>query len=240
MKNNIEQKNDNDIEIFTKEEKIHEFLKKENIYKKTYNYKGIKALRIFLKLSKEKGQNSFEIYTSLKKDFPDWNFMKVLSYERIKNSPFSIKAVACSENVNKTFAGNFIEYSKYLINENDKNKFLNAIDLWFNFEKSFLEKNYYHTDFNLNNFLIDIKTKKIVFIDFDDIKKNPIFKKKLLLTQSIRSFDGTLKDILLNMNEMSISDKKEIIDKFKKIINYYEIKLREKDIEQEKEVLKEL
>ena len=69
----------NDVEVFTKEEKTHEFLKKENIYKKFYNYKGIKALRIFLKLSKEKGENSYNLYEDLKKDFPTWNFMKVLS-----------------------------------------------------------------------------------------------------------------------------------------------------------------
>ena len=99
----------NDVKIFTKEEKTHEFLKKENIYKKFYNYKGIKALRIFLKLSKEKGENSYNLYEDLKKDFPTWNFMKVLSYEKIKNSPFSVKTLVCSENVDKTFSGNFVE-----------------------------------------------------------------------------------------------------------------------------------
>lgn len=50
-------------------------------------------------------------------------------------------------------------------------KFFEAIDLWYKFEYTFLQKNYFHTDFNLNNFMIDPKTKKIVFIDFDDIKK---------------------------------------------------------------------
>lgn len=165
--------------------------------------------------------------------------MKVLSYEKIKNSPFSVKTLLCSENVDKTFSGNFVEYSKYLINENDKQKFFEAIDLWYKFEYTFLQKNYFHTDFNLNNFMIDPKTKKIVFIDFDDIKKEPYFKKKLLLTQSIRSFDATLKDILLNMDNMKISDKKEILDKFKSVINHYSIKMRPKDIEHEKRVLNE-
>ena len=229
----------NDVKIFTKEEKTHEFLKKENIYKKFYNYKGIKALRIFLKLSKEKGENSYNLYEDLKKDFPTWNFMKVLSYEKIKNSPFSVKTLVCSENVDKTFSGKFVEYSKYLINENDKQKFFEAIDLWYKFEYTFLQKNYFHTDFNLNNFMIDPKTKNIVFIDFDDIKKEPHFKKKLLLTQSIRSFDATLKDILLSMTNMKISDKKEILDKFKSVVSHYDIKMRPKDIEHEKRVLNE-
>ena len=86
--------------------------------------------------------------------------MKILSYEKIKNSPFSVKTLLCSENVDKTFSGNFVEYSKYLINENDKQKFFEAIDLWYKFEYTFLQKNYFHTDFNLNNFMIDPKTKR--------------------------------------------------------------------------------
>ena len=73
---------DNDIEIFTKEEKTHEFLKKENIYKKFYNYKGIKALRIFLKLSKEKGENSYNLWTYKKtyKNNRCWDYGRSLCF----------------------------------------------------------------------------------------------------------------------------------------------------------------
>ena len=211
----------------------------KNYFYKTYEYKNKKALKIFFGFTREKGKNSLKVSKYLERDFPELNFMKITKYKVIKYIPLHIKIETILENINKTFNGNFISYYDYLVEKDDFELTYKTIDLWYKFEYTFLQKNYFHTDFNLNNFMIDPKTKKIVFIDFDDIKKEPHFKKKLLLTQSIRSFDATLKDILLSMDNMKISDKKEILDKFKSVVSHYDIKMRPKDIEHEKRVLNE-
>ena len=211
----------------------------KNYFYKTYEYKNKKALKIFPGFTREKGKNSLKVSKYLERDFPELNFMKITKYKVIKYMPLHIKIETVLENINKTFNGNFISYYDYLVGKDDFELTYKTIDLWYKFEYTFLQKNYFHTDFNLNNFMIDPKTKKIVFIDFDDIKKEPHFKKKLLLTQSIRSFDATLKDILLSMTNMKISDKKEILDKFKSVVSHYDIKMRPKDIEHEKRVLNE-
>ena len=41
----------------------------KKIFYKTYEYKNEKALKIFLRLTREKGKNSFEVAKYLKKDF---------------------------------------------------------------------------------------------------------------------------------------------------------------------------
>ena len=211
----------------------------KNYFYKTYEYKNKKALKIFFGFTREKGKNSLKVSKYLERDFPELNFMKITKYKVIKYMPLHIKIETVLENINKTFNGNFISYYDYLVGKDNFELTYKTIDLWYKFEYTFLQKNYFHTDFNLNNFMIDPKTKNIVFIDFDDIKKEPHFKKKLLLTQSIRSFDATLKDILLSMDNMKISDKKEILDKFKSVVSHYDIKMRPKDIEHEKRVLNE-
>ena len=93
--------------------------KEKKLFYKTYEYRNLKALKIFLGFTREKGKNSFEIAKHLEKDFPELNFMKIIEYKVIKYTPFHIKIETVSENINQTFTGNFISYYNYLVEKND-------------------------------------------------------------------------------------------------------------------------
>ena len=45
--------------------------KEKKLFYKTYEYRNLKALKIFLGFTREKGRNSFEIAKHLEKDFPE-------------------------------------------------------------------------------------------------------------------------------------------------------------------------
>lgn len=209
----------------------------QKIFHKTYEYKNQKALKIFLGFTREKGKNSFKIAKYLEKDFPELNFMKITEYKVIKYMPFHIKIETVSENINKTFKGNFISYYNYLIEKNDLELTHKTIDLWLDFETKFLEKEYYHMDFSLGNFFIDKNSGKIVFIDFDDIvRKPPFFRKQFFLTKSIRSFEGSMKFFLSKKN-FSKEENLKIINKLEEIKKKYNVVSRDKDIRQTEKIL---
>lgn len=211
---------------------------KNDIFSKNYEYVGKKALKIFFGLTREKGKNTYKIAKSLEKDFPEMNFMKVLEYKSIKNSPFHIKSKIYTENINKTFSGNFITYYEYLRRKNDVNFVYEAIEFWLEIEKKFLVKGYYHLDFGLGNFFIDENTKKVVFIDFDDIIKNPLFfRRKFFLIKSIRSFEGTVKHLIVRKN-FSKEENIKILNKIEEIKKIYNVPSREKDLRRTKRILK--
>ena len=112
-----------------------------------------------------------------------------------------------------------------------------TIDLWYKFEKNFFEKGYYHMDFSLGNFFIDKNSGKIAFIDFDDIvRKPPFFRKRLYLTKSIRSFEGSMK-FFLSVKNFSREENKRIIDKLEEIKKIHHVVSREKDIRKTEEIL---
>ena len=196
----------------------------KKFFYKTYEYKNEKALKIFLRLTREKGKNSFEVAKYLKKDFPELNFMKIVEYKVLKYTPFYIKIETVSENINKTFNGNFeLSYK--------------TVDLWLNFEENFFEKGYYHMDFSLGNFFIDKESGRIAFIDFDDIvRKPPFFRKRVFLTKSIRSFEGSMK-FFLSVKNFSREENKKIIDKLEEIKKRYNVVSRKKDIKKTEQIL---
>ena len=132
----------------------------KNYFYKTYEYKNKKALKIFFGFTREKGKNSLKISKYLKRDFPELNFMKIMKHKVIKYTPFHIKVEIVSENINKTFNGDFIPYYKYLMEKDDAELTYKTINLWLKFEEKFLKKGYYHMDFGLGNFFIIFKPKK--------------------------------------------------------------------------------
>ena len=204
---------------------------------KTYEYKNGKAMKIFFRLTREKGKNSLKVSKHLKKDFPELNFMKITGYKVVKYSPFHIKIETVLENINKTFNGNFISYYDYLVKEDNFELAYKTVDLWFGFEKNFFAKGYYHMDFSLGNFFIDKNSGKIAFIDFDDIvRKPPFFRKRLYLTKSIRSFEGSMK-FFLSVKNFTKKENKKIIDKLEEIKKIYNVVSREKDIRKTEEIL---
>ncbi len=209
----------------------------KNFFYKTYEYKNNKALKIFFGFTREKGKNSFKIAKYLEKDFPELNFMKITEYKVIKYMPLHIKIETISENINKTFEGNFIPYYDYLVEKDDPELAYKTIDLWLNFETKFLEKEYYHMDFGLGNFFIDENSGKIAFIDFDDIvRKPPFFRKRLFLTKSIRSFEGSMKFFLLAKN-FSREENQKIINKLEEIKKKYKVVSRSKDLKKTEKIL---
>lgn len=209
----------------------------KNFFYKTYEYKNNKALKIFFGFTREKGKNSFKIAKYLEKDFPKLNFMKITEYKVIKYMPLHIKIETISENINKTFEGNFIPYYDYLVEKDDPELAYKTIDLWLNFETKFLEKEYYHMDFGLGNFFIDENSGKIAFIDFDDIvRKPPFFRKRLFLTKSIRSFEGSMKFFLLAKN-FSREENQKIINKLEEIKKKYKVVSRSKDLKKTEKIL---
>ena len=210
---------------------------KKNFFYKTYEYKKGKAIKIFFGLTREKGKNSLKVAEYLKKDFPELNFMKITRYKVIKYTPFHIKIETVLENINKTFNGNFISYYDYLMEKNDFEITYKTIDLWYKFEKKFFEKGYYHRDFSLGNFFVDKNNGRIAFIDFDDIvRKPPFFRKRLYLTKSIRSFEGSMK-FFLSVKKFSREENKRIIDKLEEIKKIYNVISREKDIRKTEKIL---
>lgn len=211
--------------------------KEKNFFYKTYEYKNNKALKIFFGFTREKGKNSFKIAKFLEKDFPELNFMKITEYKVIKYMPLHIKIETISENINKTFEGNFIPYYDYLVEKDDPELAYKTIDLWLNFETKFLEKEYYHMDFGLGNFFIDKNSGKIAFIDFDDIvRKPPFFRKRLFLTKSIRSFEGSMKFFLFAKN-FSREENQKIINKLEEIKKRYKVVSRAKDLKKTEKIL---
>lgn len=151
--------------------------------------------------------------------------------------PLHIKIETISENINKTFEGNFIPYYDYLVEKDDPELAYKTIDLWLNFETKFLEKEYYHMDFGLGNFFIDENSGKIAFIDFDDIvRKPPFFRKRLFLTKSIRSFEGSMKFFLLAKN-FSREENQKIINKLEEIKKKYKVVSRSKDLKKTEKIL---
>ncbi len=211
--------------------------KEKNFFYKTYEYKNNKALKIFFGFTREKGKNSFKIAKFLEKDFPELNFMKITEYKVIKYTPLHIKIETISENINKTFEGNFIPYYDYLVEKDDPELAYKTIDLWLNFETKFLEKEYYHMDFGLGNFFIDKNSGKIAFIDFDDIvRKPPFFRKRLFLTKSIRSFEGSMKFFLFAKN-FSREENQKIINKLEEIKKRYKVVSRAKDLKKTEKIL---
>ena len=211
--------------------------KEKNFFYKTYEYKNNKALKIFFGFTREKGKNSFKIAKFLEKDFPELNFMKITEYKVIKYTPLHIKIETISENINKTFEGNFIPYYDYLVEKDDPELAYKTIDLWLNFETKFLEKEYYHMDFGLGNFFIDKNSGKIAFIDFDDIvRKPPFFRKRLFLTKSIRSFEGSMKFFLFAKN-FSREENQKIINKLEEIKKRYKVVSRSKDLKKTEKIL---
>ena len=209
----------------------------KNFFYKTYEYKNEKALKIFLRLTREKGKNSFEVAKYLKKDFPELNFMKIVEYKVLKYTPFYIKIETVSENINKTFNGNFVSYYNYLVEKNDFELSYKTVDLWLNFEENFFKKGYYHMDFSLGNFFIDKESGRIAFIDFDDIvRKPPFFRKRVFLTKSIRSFEGSMK-FFLSVKNFSREENKKIIDKLEEIKKRYNVVSRKKDIKKTEQIL---
>ena len=194
-------------------------------------------MKIFFRLTREKGKNSLKVSKHLKKDFPELNFMKITGYKVVKYSPFHIKIETVLENINKTFNGNFISYYDYLVKEDNFELAYKTVDLWFGFEKNFFAKGYYHMDFSLGNFFIDKNSGKIAFIDFDDIvRKPPFFRKRLYLTKSIRSFEGSMK-FFLSVKNFTKKENKKIIDKLEEIKKIYNVVSREKDIRKTEEIL---
>jgi len=209
----------------------------KNCFYKTYEYKSKKALKIFFGFTREKGKNSFEIAKYLEKDFPELNFMKITEYKVIKYTPLHIKIETVLENINKTFEGDFVSYYNYLVEKNDFGLAYKTVDLWFDFETKFFEKGYYHMDFSLGNFFIDKNSGKIAFIDFDDIvRKPPFFRKRLFLTKSIRSFEGSMK-FFLSVKNFSKEENQKIIDKLEEIKKKYGVASREKDLKQTEKIL---
>ena len=104
-------------------------------------------------------------------------------------------------------------------------------------EKKFFEKEYYHMDFSLGNFFIDKENGKIAFIDFDDIvRKPPFFRKRLYLTKSIRSFEGSMK-FFLSVKNFSKEENQKIIDRLEEIKKQYGVVSRKKDLEMAKKIL---
>ena len=194
----------------------------KNFFYKTYEYRNAKALKIFLGITREKGKNSFEIAKHLKKDFPELNFMEITEYKVIKYTPFN---------------SNFISYYNYLIEKNDFQLTYKTLDLWLEFEENFFEKEYYHMDFSLGNFFIDKESGKIAFIDFDDIvRKPPFFRKRLYLTKSIRSFEGSMK-FFLSVKRFSREENQKVIDRLEEIKKKYGVVSREKDLEMTRKIL---
>lgn len=211
--------------------------KEKKLFYKTYEYRNLKALKIFLGFTREKGKNSFEIAKYLQKDFPELNFMKIIEYKVIKYTPFHIKIETVSENINQTFTGNFISYYNYLVEKNDFELTYKTLDLWLDFETKFFEKEYYHMDFSLGNFFIDKNSEKIAFIDFDDIvRKPPFFRKRLFLTKSIRSFEGSMK-FFLSVKNFSKEENQKVIDRLEEIKKKYGVVSREKDLRQTEKIL---
>ena len=209
----------------------------KKFFYKTYEYKNEKALKIFLRLTREKGKNSFEVAKYLKKDFPELNFMKIVEYKVLKYTPFYIKIETVSENINKTFNGNFVSYYNYLVEKNDFELSYKTVDLWLNFEENFFKKGYYHMDFSLGNFFIDKESGRTAFIDFDDIvRKPPFFRKRVFLTKSIRSFEGSMK-FFLSVKNFSREENKKIIDKLEEIKKRYNVVSRKKDIKKTEQIL---
>ena len=209
----------------------------KNYFYKTYEYKNKKALKIFFGFTREKGKNSLKISKYLKRDFPELNFMKIMKHKVIKYTPFHIKVEIVSENINKTFNGDFIPYYKYLMEKDDAELTYKTINLWLKFEEKFLKKGYYHMDFSLGNFFIDKESGRIAFIDFDDIvRKPPFFRKRVFLTKSIRSFEGSMKFFLSEKN-FSRKENQRIIDKIEEIKKIYNIISREKDIKKTEQIL---
>ena len=209
----------------------------KNYFYKTYEYKNKKALKIFFGFTREKGKNSLKISKYLKRDFPELNFMKIMKHKVIKYTPFHIKVEIVSENINKTFNGDFIPYYKYLMEKDDAELTYKTINLWLKFEEKFLKKGYYHMDFGLGNFFIDKNSGKIAFIDFDDIIRKPLFfRRQLCLTKSVRSFEGSMK-FFLSAKNFSRKENQRIIDKIEEIKKIYNIISREKDIKKTKKIL---
>ena len=142
-----------------------------------------------------------------------------------------------SENINQTFTGNFISYYNYLVEKNDFELTYKTLDLWLNFETKFFKKEYYHMDFSLGNFFIDKNSEKIAFIDFDDIvRKPPFFRKRLFLTKSVRSFEGSMK-FFLSVKNFSKEENQKVIDKLEEIKKKYGVVSREKDLRQTQKIL---
>lgn len=209
----------------------------KNYFYKTYEYKNKKALKIFFGFTREKGKNSLKISKYLKRDFPELNFMKIMKHKVIKYTPFHIKVEIVSENINKTFNGDFIPYYKYLMEKDDAELTYKTINLWIKFEEKFLKKGYYHMDFGLGNFFIDKNSGKIAFIDFDDIIRKPLFfRRQLCLTKSVRSFEGSMK-FFLSAKNFSRKENQRIIDKIEEIKKIYNIISREKDIKKTEKIL---
>ena len=209
----------------------------KNYFYKTYEYKNKKALKIFFGFTREKGKNSLKISKYLKRDFPELNFMKITKHKVIKYTPFHIKVETVSENINKTFNGDFIPYYKYLMEKDDAELTYKTINLWLKFEEKFLKKGYYHMDFGLGNFFIDKNSGKIAFIDFDDIIRKPLFfRRQLCLTKSVRSFEGSMKFFLSEKN-FSRKENQRIIDRIEEIKKIYNIISREKDIRKTEKIL---
>ena len=109
--------------------------------------------------------------------------------------------------------------------------------MWLDFETKFFEKEYYHMDFSLGNFFIDKNSEKIAFIDFDDIvRKPPFFRKRLFLTKSVRSFEGSMK-FFLSVKNFSKEENQKVIDKLEEIKKKYGVVSREKDLRQTEKIL---
>ena len=159
--------------------------------------------------------------------------MKITKHKVIKYTPFHIKVETVSENINKTFNGDFIPYYKYLMEKDDAELTYKTINLWLKFEEKFLKKGYYHMDFGLGNFFIDKNSGKIAFIDFDDIIRKPLFfRRQLCLTKSVRSFEGSI-----SAKNFSRKENQRIINRIEEIKKIYNIISREKDIRKTEKIL---
>ncbi len=140
--------------------KIVTYNTENKVFHKTYEYKGSKALKVFLKLSREKGKNTDKVYKLLKKELPELNLMEVFDYKVEKYTPFHIKTSLNSVDIEKTFNKKYISYFNYLLKEQNKEEILQAIEKWLYFENLFLENDYFHSDFNLDNIMISTEKRR--------------------------------------------------------------------------------
>lgn len=215
-------------------------IESKHIYEKIYEYKNMDAMKRFFLFETERAENSFKVYNIIKEDFSKLNFMKILDYEKIEFSPMSIKTKLITEDIDKTYHGHYEHFFDYLAKSGDKEKILYAINRWSEVEKNFINKGYYYLDFHLGNIMIDKNKsdKRYVIIDFDEMIKDPLFfRKKLFTRKSVRSFEVSIKLLLMQTN-FSYKDKVEILQKIKDIKSFYNVKSRQEDLEQTKMILK--
>ena len=84
---------------------------------------------------------------------------------------------------------------------------------------------------------LNLYKKANAFIDFDDIvRKPPFFRKRLFLTKSIRSFEGSMK-FFLSVKNFSKEENQKVIDRLEEIKKKYGVVSREKDLRQTEKIL---